>query len=55
MHYSDKINSVMIDSIRDHENQICTTNLDNYLLRSEEFVKKFDLEKVKSELSSCMN
>lgn len=55
MHYSDKINSLMIDSIRDHANQIDKSNIDVYLKRSEIIERKFDLEKVKNELSNCMN
>lgn len=55
MHYSDKINSLMISSIRDHANQIDKINIDSYLERSEIVVKKFDLENVKNELSTCMN
>ena len=55
MHYSDKIKSLMISSIRDHANQIDKINIDSYLERSEIVVKKFDLENVKNELSTCMN
>lgn len=55
MHYSDKINSLMIDSIANQENEINANNLNDYLEKSESIVENFDIEKVKKELSSCEN
>ena len=47
MHYSDKINSLMIDSIANQENEINANNLNDYLEKSESIVENFDIEKVK--------
>lgn len=55
MHYSDKINSLMIDSIANQENEINANNLNDYLEKSESIVENFDIEKVKKELSSCVD
>lgn len=55
MHYSDKINSLMIDSIANREHEIDANNLNDYLEISESTVENFDIENVKKELSTCMN
>ena len=55
MHYSDKINSLIIDSIAIQENEINSNDLNDYLEKSESIVENFDIEKVKKELSSCVD
>lgn len=52
-HYSDKINSLMIDSIEKHEHVLTGENAPSYFLRMDEIIEKADIDAVKSDISQC--
>lgn len=52
-HYSDKINSLMIDAVEKHEHVLTSENVQSYILRMDEIIQKADVEAVKTEIRQC--
>lgn len=52
-HYLDKINSLMIDSIENHEHVLTSENVQSYFLRMDEIIEKADVDAVKTEIRQC--
>lgn len=54
MHYSDKINSYMLKSIKSETNSLNSTNLNLYFQKMDELNSKVSLDSVKKQLNECM-
>lgn len=54
MHYSDKINSYMLKSIKSETNSLNSTNLNLYFKKMDELNSKVSLDSVKEQLKECM-
>lgn len=52
-HYSDRINSLMIESVSKGVNRITSSNIENYFLKAEKLYSSIDLQNVREELEHC--
>lgn len=52
-HYSDRVNSLMIDAILKNEHELTDDNVESYLKRMDDVIKMTDVEAVKAQISQC--
>ncbi|GEM_PF-1627663 len=52
-HYSDQVNSLMIDAIEKNEHEIKKDNVSTYLKRMDEVIAKTDVDAIKTQISNC--
>ena len=52
-HYSDKVNSLMIDAIEKHEHELTKDNLSTYLKRMDEVISKTYVEAINTQINNC--
>lgn len=52
-HYSDRINSLMIDSIKNHEHEVTAENVPTYLKSMDGVIEMANIDAVKAQISQC--